>query len=71
MWSTKSLGKKDTEDATISNIGKVTNLALAGIETTGKPGNIYTDQTGRLPVTSRKGTQCVLYYTVTTQIQPA
>ena len=43
---------------------KITNLAFPGIEVTGTPCNIYTDQNGRFPVASIKGKNYVfvLYF---------
>ena len=39
--------------------GEITNLKFTGIEVTDTPRKIYTDQNGRLPVISSKGTKYV------------
>ena len=59
MCSTKTIYEEDPKETAINKTVDMTNLAFASIEVTGKPWKIYTDQTGRLAVKSRKGTKSV------------
>ena len=57
MCSTNNIFEEDTSDTSINKTGCITNLVFVVIETTGTPGKIYIDQTGRFSVTSIKVTK--------------
>ena len=59
MWSTKTIHEYKPAETPINKTGDITNLAFADIEATGTSGKIYTDQTGRFTVTTRKGKKYV------------
>ena len=46
-------------EARIIKAVNATNLEFSGIEQTGTPGRIYTNQTRRFPVKSKKGTKYI------------
>ena len=64
MRSKNPIDEEESDDTSINKTGEITNLAFAGIYMKGTPGKIYTDQTVRFAVTSRKGTKFVfvLYF---------
>ena len=59
MRSTNIIDEYDPEEIEIKRTGEITNLAFAGVEVRGTPGNICTYQTGRFPLTFIKGTKYV------------
>ena len=59
MQSKKPIEKEDPEDISINKNVDITDLKFVGIENTYTPGKIYTDQTGRFTVTTRKGKKYV------------
>ena len=55
MQSKNPIDEEDTEETAIKKTGEITNMDFTGIEVTGTTGNIYTYQTGNLPVIYSKG----------------
>ena len=57
MRPSKTIDEEVTEETEINKTEDINNLDFIGIEVTGTPGKIYTDQTLRFLVTCIKGTK--------------
>ena len=69
MRSKNPIDEEGPEETEINKTGEITTLWFTVIEVMVTPENIYTDQTGCFPITSRKGTNICLCYIVMATIQ--